>query len=99
MWLLALLGTCGLLGFDIWVTKTRIRLFGPGIELNPLIRWAWTTQGITGGLAAMITSNAIVITLASLNTNLLCMLFGAKLGLASLQLRSIFLGRPNGKSH
>lgn len=85
------LGIISLTILDIWVTKQRIEKYGPGIELNPIVRDLARKDGITPALVFLAWWNVgILIPLVHYEAEtLLHIFFGLKLGLALLQVKSI----------
>jgi hypothetical protein len=78
---------------DLYVTHARIKQYGPVVELNPLARELARDQGIAAALIYLAFYNAgILIALNHYKAEtLLHVFFGAKLGLALFQLKSMQL--------
>lgn len=63
-------------------------------DLNPILQYAVKNHGVIGGIAALLVLNLAILALLSEHTILLSILFGGKLSLATLQIRSLI---ENGK--
>ena len=86
--LLVLGSLCILIGLDLRISQTRWKIFGPEVELNPLVRlFVREKQGAFGFLLC----NLPAFLLAILFPPLAFMLLGAKISLCALQLRSLQL--------
>lgn len=76
-----------LIGVDLKISTMRWKLGFK--DLNPLVQHGLSRYGVLGAQAALLALNgSILIILASFPT-LLSILFGAKLALATIQLRSL----------
>lgn len=88
-----LLATALLIGLDLYLSHRRMVNYGAMVELNPIARQLASDYGAKYGvlfLAWWNVSLLVVILLYRLDT-FLHVLFGAKLGLAAMQLKSIQL--------
>lgn len=76
---------------DLYVTYRRIKQYGPIVELNPLARELAADQGIAAALTFLAFWNAgILIALYHYKAETwIHVFFGAKLGLALFQLKSM----------
>lgn len=87
------LASIAMVVLDIWITHKRIKRYGPVVELNPLARELARDQGVSAALIYLALYNAGI--LIALNyyraETLLHVFFGAKLGLALFQLKSMQL--------
>lgn len=63
-------------------------------DLNPLLQYCVKSQGVSGGLVALLLLNLVWLTVLIWHPTLLAIYFGGKLSLAALQLRSLI---ENGK--
>jgi len=84
-----LCGTLLLIGIDLRLSYTRMHRFGPQVELNPFAKKMALEHGISAGIATLLILNLAILAIVSVHPTLLAILFGAKLGLASLQARSL----------
>ena len=80
-----------LVGYDLYLSHRRMKTYGALVELNPIARELAQSQGIWAGTAFLGLYNAALITaLASLKDQaFLHALVGAKIGLISMQLKSL----------
>jgi len=92
LWLF-ILASISMVLLDLWVTKRRILRYGPSVELNPLARELAVEQGPVAALIFLAMWNAIIlIALGYYKAETwLHVFFGAKLGLALFQLKSMQL--------
>ena len=80
---------CILIGLDLWISQKRWK---QGVkDLNPVVQFGVKNYGRLGGSSALLASNLILLTgLWLLDMPMLLAIFlGVKLGLASLQIRSL----------
>lgn len=83
-----------LIGADLKLSYGRWKRLGKQVELNPMVLWVLSNQGLSGGLAALLMYNLVVLALVSSYPTPLAIFFGLKLGLFSLQLKSLQYERP-----
>jgi|SRR5581483_770656 len=85
------IATAILTGIDLYLSSRRIEKYGPLVELNPVARQLAQSSGPWAGLAFLGMWNAaILIALVHYHADvLLHILFGAKLGLAAMQAKSL----------
>jgi hypothetical protein len=80
-----------LVGFDLYISHTRIKEYGPAVELNPAIRWIAANIDLRSAIGFLGGFNLALLLWASEYPTFLHILFGAKLSLAALQLKSLSL--------
>jgi hypothetical protein len=78
---------CILIGLDLWISQKRWRQGHK--DLNPVVQHFVKNHGPTVGLLALGAINLLILAGALLYIPALLILLGAKLALASLQLRSL----------
>jgi|SRR6267142_3128967 len=86
LWLTAIL-----IGLDLKISFSRMKLFGPMIELNPIVRWIARQFSPTKAILGLCLMNLGLLLVVSRFPTLLAILFGAKLALAMLQIKSLEL--------
>jgi len=91
--MLFVFGTCLLVGLDLYLSYHRLREFGPLVELNPVAREIAKDGGPKGAITFLgIFNLAILASLLYFQLDTwLHVFFGAKLGLAAMQLKSLQL--------
>lgn len=89
------LATAALVGLDMWISYRRMQQYGALVELNPISRQLALDYGPKAGVAVLGTLNAgILFSLLHFHLpTLLHIFFGAKLGLATMQLKSLLIER------
>lgn len=85
------LGTALLVLLDIYVSKKRLERYGPRVELNPLARQLAADHGTNAALLFLGVYNLGLLALCLCYPTALHILFGAKLGLGLMQLKSLEL--------
>jgi hypothetical protein len=68
-----------------------MRIFGPEIELNPLVRWLAKNLNLTQAILGLGIWNLGLLLAISTSPRLVAIFFGLKLGLATLQIKSLEL--------
>lgn len=87
--LLYIAGIALLIGVDMYVSFKRLTRYGPLVELNPLARLIAKEHGTHASVAFLMLWNLGLLSLVSPFPTLVHMLFGAKLGLAAMQVKSL----------
>ena len=83
--------TAVLIGLDSKISYSRMRIYGPEIELNPLVRYLAKNLSLTKAILGLCLMNLGLLLVVSRFPTLLAILFGAKLALAMLQIKSLEL--------
>lgn len=78
-----------LTGFDLYVSRKRMKTYGPQAEFNPLARYIAREVGINQSLLFLAIYNLLLITLWIRYDVVMHIWFGAKLSLAALQLKGL----------
>ena len=80
-----------LAGFDCYLSWSRLKTYGPIVELNPVARQLARDFGIKSASVFLVLQNAAILTAIDhyRAETYLHVLVGAKLGLAALQLKSL----------
>lgn len=80
-----------LIGLDLYLSYRRMQTYGPVVELNPVARDLAENQGMSAGIIFLGLYNlAVLSVIVGLHADtLLHIFFGAKLGLAAMQLKSL----------
>jgi hypothetical protein len=76
-----------LIGLDLKISAMRWRQ--GSCDLNPLLQYCVKNFGILGGQAALLVSNLLILSLFINVPTILATILGAKIALASIQLRSL----------
>lgn len=76
-----------LTGIDLKISSMRWKLGFK--DLNPVVQYGVKNYGTTGGMAALLALNISLLVLFLPFDHLLAILFGAKLTLGTIQLRSL----------
>jgi len=85
-----LLGLLAVIGLDLWVSYVRMRRYGPRVELNPVAREFAADHGPVSAVVYLAVWNlALVFAIVYYFPVLLPILFGFKLGIAAMQLKSL----------
>lgn len=89
--MLIIAGILLLVGLDLYLSHRRMKTYGALVELNPIAREIASDKGINLSIAFLAIYNlALLVTLCYYKADtLLAILFGAKLGLCSMQLKSL----------
>lgn len=83
--------TALLIGLDLKISYSRMKTFGPEIELNPIVRWMAQNLSLTQATLGLLIINLGLLLFLSVHPTLLAIVFGAKLALAMLQIKSLEL--------
>lgn len=85
------LATAFLTGIDLYVTQKRIKEFGFQVELNPACKWLASHVGLRSALVFLGLFNVALLLWCLDHPICLHVLFGSKLSLAALQIKSLSL--------
>lgn len=73
----------------MYVSYKRLTRYGPMVELNPLARLIAKEHGTHASVAFLLLWNIGLLSLVSGSPTLVHILFGAKLGLGAMQVKSL----------